>query len=125
MGEEKLLLDLSTDKYVASIKIDDKKYGLIAIDQLGIIHRERVSALGRKLGEAKIKTSNDEEKHNGILLDILCLIVPDASRSLLCKLSILKKIEVSNAYMEVSGLVKKKVTPLTPGPRAKKKKRKR
>lgn len=125
MQDEKMLLDLSTDKYVASIKIDNEKYGLIVIDQLGIVHRERVSKLGKSLAGANIKTAKDEEKHDSVLLEILCLIVPDASRSLLGKLSILKKIDVVNAYMEVSGLVKKKVTQLKPGPRAQKKKRKK
>lgn len=123
MGEEKLLLDLSTDKYVASIKIDGKKYGLLFFDQLGVVPRERVGKLSNKLAGVKLKTESDEEKYDLVLLEILCLIVPDASRALLSKLSIWKKLEVSNAYMEVSGLVKKKVTQLAPGPRAKKKRK--
>lgn len=117
-----MLLDLSTDEYVEIIKIDDVTYGLLAIDNLSIIQRQKIAKIGKLLaGVSNIKTSADEDKYDKVLLDFLCIIIPKASRSLLAKLAIGKKLDAITAYMDVSGLLKKKVTQLTRGKRAEKK----
>lgn len=119
MAEKKLLLDLSTDEYVANIKIDGVSYGLLAIDNLSIIQRQKIAKLGQLLaGVSNIKTTIDEDKYDKILLDFICIIIPKASRSLLAKLAISKKLDAVTAYMDVSGLIKKKVVQLTKGERA-------
>lgn len=118
------LLDLSVDRFIADIIIDDKQYGLLEIDNLSILQRQKLEEKSLSLtGIENIKTAKDEERHNNTLLEMLCLIIPDASRALLSKLSINKKLQVINAYLEVSGLLKKKVKQLAKGPRAKKKAR--
>ncbi len=109
MAEKKMLLDLSTDEYVANIKIDGVAYGLLAIDNLSIVQRQKIAKLGQLLaGVSEIKTTIDEDKYDKILLDFISLIMPKASRSLLGKLSINKKLDAVTAYMEAAGLIKKK-----------------
>ena len=112
MTNKKPLLDLSTNNHVGNIVIDDKPYGLISIDCLSILERQRLTTLGHKLSKAgDIKTAEDEAKYNKSLLDILCLIMPDAGTKILSRLSITKRLNSVNAYMEASGLLtKKKVT---------------
>lgn len=119
MAEKKMLLDLTTDEYVANIKIDDVAYGLLAIDNLSIVERQKIAKLGQLLaGVSKIKTTVDEDKYNKLLLDFMCLIIPKAARSLLAKLAISKKLDAVTAYMNVSGLLKKKVIALRPAAKA-------
>ena len=127
--EKKLLLDLSTNNSVGYVNIlhEGKKlpYDLVRVKKLNIVEREKLGRLGLKLSSApNIKTVKDENKYDGILLDILCLIIPSATRSILSGLPLLEKSDTVVKYMEVSGMVKKKVTPLRPGNRATKKRRK-
>ncbi len=118
------LFDLSTDKYIASGEINGKQYGLLAIDNLSILEQQTLQGKSESLSQiGTIKTKKDEEEHNETLLEMLCLIIPDATRAILSKLSINKKLKIINAYLEKSGLLKKKTEQLTKGPRAKKKKK--
>lgn len=127
--EKKLLLDLSTNNSVGYVNIlhEGKKlpYDLIRVKKLNIEQREELGRLGLRLsGAVNIKTVKDEKRYDGILLDILCLIIPSATRSMLSGLPLLEKADTVTKYMEVSGMLKKKVTPLRPGKRATKKRRK-
>lgn len=125
MADKELLLDLSTDKYIANIKIDGVNYGLINAGKLSLLERQKMTTFGSQLANAgKLKTIKDEEKYQGILLRILNIIIPDAAkRQILYKLSITDMLDIVNAYMEVSGLTKKKVTRLAKGAKAKRKNR--
>ena len=124
--EKKLLLDLSTSNSIGYVTIEHEgkilPYDLIKTNNLSILQRQKLGTLGVKLsGATNIKTVKDEDRYNDILLDILCLIIPSASRSMLSKLPVFEKVEAVTKYMEVCGMLKKKVTPLRP---AKKKRRK-
>ncbi len=106
--EKELLLDLSTDTVKAHIKIDDVLYGLVDIADLSITNRLKLIELGNLLaGVGDIKTDEDEERCNQALQTLLSFIVIDINTDILQKLSIIKKIEIVNAYMDVSDLVKK------------------
>lgn len=127
MIDKEPLLDLSTDKSVGFVNIEDSgktlPYNLIKIGFLSVLQRDRLTALSRTLSSASLKTAKDEEKYDGVLLDMLRIVIPSASRGLLSKLPLMEKIDTINAYMGKLGLVKKKVTRLTRGPKARKKRR--
>ena len=120
-AQKETLLDLNTDRVVGRIKIDDKMYDLISINELSIIQQKKLTQAGQKLSFIEaIKTEAQEENYNDVLIDILTLIMPGCHNAILKKLSITKKLDIVNAYMEVSGMIKKKVTRK---PQRKKKKR--
>ncbi len=108
-NEKELLLDLSTDSVKAHIKIDDVPYGLCGLDDLSITSRQKLNELGTQLSSVgEINTDDDEERYNAILQSLLYLVIIEINPEILQKLSITKKIEIVNAYMEVNGLLKKK-----------------
>ena len=127
MKDKKPLLDLSTDRTGGIVNIEDSgktlPYDLIKVHFLNILQRDRLVALSGALTSASLKTAKDEKKYDEALLEILCIIIPSASKGLLSKLPLVEKINTVNAYNEESGLVKKNVTQLTQGPKAKKKNR--
>ncbi len=128
MDDKKPLLDLSTDNAVGFVTIEDDgktlPYDLIKINNLSILQRQKLTDLGLRLsGLSEIKTEKDEDKYDNILLGILCLVIPSATKRILSKLPIMEKLDAVNAYMDASGLIKKKVTQLTKGKRTKKKNR--
>lgn len=103
------LLDLSTNHAVAFLKIDGGPYDLISVDCLSILQRQKLIRLGGKLADAQeVKTEQEERKYDSILLEMLSIVMPSAPCDLIMKLSIYKKVEAVAAYMEVSGLSKKK-----------------
>jgi len=108
-NEKVLLLDLSTDSVKAHIKIDGVPYGLYGLDDLSITSRQKLNELGTQLSSVgEINTVDDEERYNAILQSLLSLVIVEINPEVLQKLSITKKIEIVNAYMEVNGLLKKK-----------------
>ena len=114
MATNKPLLDLSTDKYLGHIVIDEKPYGLLHPDNLSILQQQEMQSLGKQLVKvsASVKVEKDEKKYNKIMLSILLLVMPDAGGELLSKLSITKKYQAVEAYnTAVEELKKKKSLP--------------
>jgi hypothetical protein len=124
-NKKETLLDLSTDKVKCRIKIDDKIYELIDINELSILEREPVTKASQKLsGMSTIKTAAQEKEYDKTITMILSSIMIGDCSKVLKKLSIGKKVDIFMAYADVSDMIKKKVTKLTKGKRAKRKKRK-
>lgn len=120
----KPLLSLSTERFIACIEIDGKEYGLLSSEELTPRQQFEMSEGGRVLSENHDMTkAGNEERCNKSLFKMLSLIMPGADKSLVSKLSITKRLKIVNAYMPASGMIKKKVTRLEKGPKAKKKKR--
>jgi hypothetical protein len=124
-NKKETLLDLSTNKVKCRIKIDDKIYELIDINELSILEREPVTKATQKLsGMSTIKTAAQEKEYDKTITIILSSIMIGDCGKVLKKLSIGKKVDIFMAYADVSDMIKKKVTRLTKGKRAKRKKRK-
>ncbi len=120
----KPLMTLSAKKKESFI-LDRKnvKHYFVHMDDLGLIDRSNIEKHGQELSLVKdIKSKKDEEHYNGTLKDILCIILPSL-KSQLNTVSVVERIDIVSAYMEDTGLIKKKVQQITKGPRAKKKKR--
>mgnify|MGYP006865108473 CR=1 FL=1 len=110
MANETALLDLSTDKFIAHINIDGEPYGLIDGDNLSILEQQRLGSMGKKLAKvaADVKTDKEETKYNTLMAEILGLLMPDASKDLIGKLSLVKKYQAINAYNETVESIKKR-----------------
>lgn len=119
------LLDLSKDKINITVKLlNEKEYQFANFSDFGVLQQNELTRLSRSLTKAgNIKTKKDEEVYNNVLLDMLSIMLPTAPRKNLQELSINDKLRSVNHYLEKNDMIKKKVTPLKKGPRAKKKKR--
>lgn len=123
-NKTKPLLTLSTEKFIACIEIDGNEYGLLSPGELTPKQQYKMSEAGKLLSQAgNMKKTGDEERCKKALLEMLLMIMPDANRSLLNKLSVSKSLQIVNAYLKETGMIKKKVMQLKKGTKAKKKKR--
>jgi hypothetical protein len=124
-NKEKPLLDLSTEKFITYVKIDNTTYGLLYSDELGLTEQGELSGLGRELVKVskKVDSIETEKKYNKVMASILLIIMPDATRNLIDKLGIVKKYQIIDLYNTEIEALKKKTSQLTKGPRAKKKAR--
>ena len=120
------LLDLTTERVPKSIKIDGKKYNLKAIEDMSIMERAKFEGYGKTLERVSRHkgkfTEATEKEYNKILLDFIVMILPDAERRVLNKLTIWQRIAVIEAFMVETNLLRAAKVAALAGKSPKKKK---
>ena len=97
--EKKPILELTTDKFSACMKIDDQEYGIIGHVDFNLTEQAQLKALGEALSAAQdLTTEEGLADHVSKVDQILNMVCPDISPETMKTLIYSKKVQILNAY---------------------------